>query len=71
MKKYICTFISFIITAVVAAGMFYLLDHVVMGRNDYNDVGSLISTGIGCGLAGLFGPIIGNYINRITSKKKN
>ena len=71
MKKYICTFISFIITAVAAAGMFYLLDHVVMGHNDYNDVGSLVSTGIGGGLAGILGPSIGNKLHRITSRKKN
>ncbi|MBD5365910.1 MAG: hypothetical protein HDR82_02670 [Bacteroides sp.] len=71
MKKAFALFLAFIIISMLAAGILYLFGYIILDREYFNNIGNLITNGLSCGVAGLFGPIIGNYINRITSKKKN
>ncbi|MDE7385984.1 MAG: hypothetical protein K2N28_02475 [Muribaculaceae bacterium] len=71
MKKAFALFLAFIIISVLAAGILYLFGYIILDREYFNNIGNLITNGLSCGVAGIVGPIAGNYIHRITSKKKN
>lgn len=61
-------FLAFLIVSALVTGFLYLWGSILNSPSIYADVNA-ISVGLGCGLAGLFGPIIAAYISKIFSKK--
>lgn len=68
MKKAIAMFLAFLIVSAFVAGFLYLLGYVLNCPSMYAD-GNAVTVGLGCGLAGLLGPIIAAYVSKKNSKK--
>ena len=61
-------FLAFLIVSALVTGLLYLLGNILDSPSLYAD-GNAVTVGLGCGLAGLFGPIIAAYISKIFSRK--